>query len=383
MKKDSTNSGYFEKYDTFKLEQISGRYLNYGHIEDSIKKFEQRLKMKLPGKSTLGIPVPSFIIGEGPTKILAWSQMHGNETTTTKAILDILNGIYNKESIFDEILENCTICIIPMLNPDGAKVYTRENANSVDLNRDAQNLSQVESLLLRKVFENFKPDFCFNLHDQRTIFSAGDRPSPATLSFLTPAIDEERSITESRIKSMKVIAFVIKELEPVISDSIGRYDDVFNLDCTGDTFQNLGVPTILFEAGHFPEDYEREETRKIVGAAIFFALYAIASNKFIEAEHSDYLRIPENKKLFVDILLKNSLIDGELVNIAIQYREDLEGNVIHLVPVIQSISAEFKLFGHREIDCGKQVVKMENHVKLGENVIVKEIYINNELLAIN
>jgi hypothetical protein len=54
-----------------------------------------------------------------------------------------------------------------MLNPDGAALY-RENANKVDLNRDSKHLQSRVSL--RAVFE-FKPDYCFNLHDQRTILA--------------------------------------------------------------------------------------------------------------------------------------------------------------------------------------------------------------------
>ena len=57
-----------------------------------------------------------------------------------------------------------------MLNPDGATLYTRANANAVDLNRDSQDLTQPARRVLRATFERFKPDYCFNLHDQRTIF---------------------------------------------------------------------------------------------------------------------------------------------------------------------------------------------------------------------
>jgi murein tripeptide amidase MpaA len=67
-----------------------------------------------------------------------------------------------------------------MLNPDGADMYTRLNANEVDLNRDSQNLTQPESKVLREIFDLFQPHYCFNLHDQRTIL----RPvKPATVSF--------------------------------------------------------------------------------------------------------------------------------------------------------------------------------------------------------
>ena len=384
MKNHSCHTSLFlEKYGGIKLHQVSGRYLHYGHIEDSLKMFSENLKVNITGYSTWGIPIHSFKFGEGPTKILAWSQMHGNESTTTKAVLDIINGIYLGASIFEEILTHCTICMIPMLNPDGAKAYTRENANSVDLNRDAQNLSQVESQVLRKIFDDFQPDFCFNLHDQRTIFSAGERNSPATISFLTPAMDEERSVTYFRKQSMKVIALIAQELDMIIPGSVGRYDDAFNLNCTGDTFQNSGVPTILFEAGHFPGDYEREETRKLMGATIFSALNAIASGIYTESDPGDYFKIPQNEKLFMDVLLKNALIGGERVEVGIQFREVLENEKIVFVPVIQKIGPDLKLYGHKEIDCKNQPVHLANKSLISENDIVKEIYINNELLAIN
>src|SRR5690606_25096737 len=112
------------------------------------------------------------------------------ESTTTKAVFDLLNLFaYSKEDDVKAILENCTIGIIPMLNPDGARMYTRLNANHIDLNRDAQNLTQPESKILKACFDDFKPDFCFNLHGQRTIFSAGFTNKPATVSFLAPAQD--------------------------------------------------------------------------------------------------------------------------------------------------------------------------------------------------
>ena len=67
--------------------------------------------------------------------------MHGNESTTTKAVIDLVNLLiknYDSDSVTN-LLNRCTLHIIPMLNPDGADAYTRVNANSVDLNRDAQN----------------------------------------------------------------------------------------------------------------------------------------------------------------------------------------------------------------------------------------------------
>src|SRR5690606_11329878 len=141
-------------------------------------------------------------------KVLMWSQMHGNESTTTKALFDVLNYIRTDDSFGSYISQNFTLYIVPMLNPDGAEAYTRVNANAIDLNRDAQNLSQPESVILNEVFRTFKPDFCFNLHDQRTIFSAGKTALPATVSFLTPAEDKDCRITPQRKRSMEIIGIM-------------------------------------------------------------------------------------------------------------------------------------------------------------------------------
>ena len=124
-----------------------------------------------------------------------------------------------------------------MLNPDGAKLYTRENANKIDLNRDSKDLSQPESRVLRETFENFKPDFCYNLHDQRTIFGVGSTGKPATLSFLAPAYNEEREVNESRLKAINLIAGINDVLQKYIPGQVGRFDDSFNINCIGDTFQ--------------------------------------------------------------------------------------------------------------------------------------------------
>ena len=42
-----------------------------------------------------------------------------------------------------------------------------------------------------------------------------------------------------------------------LPDGISRYNDVYNPNCVGDSFTSSGIPTILFEAGHYPDDYDR------------------------------------------------------------------------------------------------------------------------------
>ena len=376
---------FIRLYSSFKMFELNGRYINYSHIEKPFQRLSSKFRTTIVGHSTLGIPIPSIFVGSGKIKILAWSQMHGNESTTTKAVFDLLNGFYqNEENEFlKNILDRCTLQIIPMLNPDGAKAYTRENANGIDLNRDAKKLTEIESRILRSEFERFQPDYCFNLHDQRTIFSAGDQPLPATLSFLTPAMDQARSINDSRIKSMQVIAAIANDLHELLPKQFGRYDDAFNDNCTGDSFQSLFVPTILFEAGHYKGDYQREKTRKFVVAAMFSALNAIALETFNDFDFNDYFDIPENNKLFYDVILREAKLNGEITDVAIQFKEVLINNKIEFVPIIEKIAPNLPFFGHKEIACGKNKVCLEGQKSLGENLVVSNILLNDEVLAIN
>ena len=374
----------FNDYNSFKNKELFGRYICLSDIENLLHNLGEEFSLKEIGTSVLGKPIHSIQFGKGAIKIMAWSQMHGNEATTTKAVFDLFNyiSIYNKEPFVQKILNNCSICILPMLNPDGAEAYTRVNANNIDLNRDAQNLREPESRVLKQVFDNFKPDFCLNLHDQRTIFSAGNSANPAVLSFLTPSMDRDRKIYPSRIKSMQLIAKIAEDLSELLPGRIGRYDDAFNINCTGDTFQSTQTPTILFEAGHFPKDYEREETRKYVFLALISVLKSISDASFEDVNHYKYQEIPENEKLFHDIILREADTENGVVDVAIQYKEVLKDGKLVFLPQIEKIAFKIEKFAHKEIHCEKKKVAINNKSKLTENVIVNKIVLNGVELAL-
>ncbi|HSI70074.1 MAG TPA: M14 family zinc carboxypeptidase [Gillisia sp.] len=375
---------YEKRYSDFKDQNLEGRYLTFDHLENSLKELRSLFEIKQIGISTLGTPIEMISAGHGKIKILAWSQMHGNESTTTKAVLDLLNSfrLFRNEDYIASILKNIQIRIIPMLNPDGAKAYTRVNANEIDLNRDAHNREEVESRVLRDVYEEFEPHYCFNLHDQRTIFSAGQKTLPATLSFLTPAMNEERALTPEREASMKVIVAMNQNLQQHIPGMIGRYSDEYNINCTGDTFQTMGVPTVLFEAGHYYNDYHRENVRKFMVFALVTALETIATGEVEALDAAHYFKIPQNEKLFFDVILRKAIVEGQIVDVAIQFKEELNGNKIEFVPYVEKIGPALNYYGHKEIDCEEKEVKHEDGNKLSENVIVHNLLVKGVVLII-
>jgi len=343
--------------------RLFGRYIHGDSILELLEELPSQFVVTQRGVSVEKRPIHTVTIGTGKTKILLWSQMHGNESTTTKALFDLFKAFQevDKNPFLDIILSSCTLCIIPILNPDGAKAYTRVNTNGIDLNRDAQDRSQPESKLLWEIYKECNPHFCFNLHGQRTIYGFEDTGKPSILSFLAPSADENRSITLSRKRSMQVIAHIYNELTPYLLGNIGLYDDGFNRNCTGDTFQAEGVPTILFEAGHYPNDYDREITRRYVFMAIIAALENVSST--LPIDEALYLTIPEHQKCYCDILFKNTL-DGD---IGIQFKEKLTRNTIEFIPEFASKEETSFLFGHRIIDCsGIKIKKLLEEKLIGK-----------------
>lgn len=373
-------------FSQYKEETIHGRYITLDSIEPLLQKLNTNNQLQIIGKSVLGKSIYSFETGKGKIRIFLWSQMHGNESTTTKALFDFLNILHSGSELAQKLLNTFTFCSIPMLNPDGATLYTRENANKVDLNRDSQVLTQPESKLLRATFETFKPDYCFNLHDQRTIFGVSDTGKPATLSFLAPSYNEEREVNDSRLKAINLIASINEVLQEYLPNQIGRFDDSFNINCIGDTFQYLGVPTLLFEAGHFANDYEREETRKYVFMALISSFTILSENVIVSNGINKYLNIPQNKVVFYDLMYKNIKINYDgieiITNFAAQYKEELIENQICFNAYVSQIGDLENYFGHFEYDAEGALYKddFESIPKLNQKA---DFYLDNNIKFVN
>jgi hypothetical protein len=369
-----------------KEQSIQGRYITLEHIEPILNRLNTNNQLQEIGKSVLGKTIYEYQIGHGTKRIFLWSQMHGNESTTTKGLFDFLNLLHSGSALATQFLNEFTFCWIPILNPDGATLYTRANANGVDLNRDSQDLTQPESTILRSTFERFKPDYCFNLHDQRTIFGVDMSAKPATMSFLAPSYNEEREINDSRLKAINVIAGINQVLQKYIPGQVGRFDDSFNINCIGDTFQYLGVPTILFEAGHYPNDYEREQTRKYVFISLVSAFSTISENDIVINRIEDYLNISQNNPVFCDFLYKNVRInyDGneKIINFAAQYKEELIDGQIWFNAYINQIDDLENRFGHLEYDA-QGALYTDDYDNIPKLDLKANFYLNNTIEFVN
>jgi lysophospholipase L1-like esterase len=274
-------------------------HITYTDIEPHIQALEKHplVSVKRLGNSYESRPIHEITLGHGKTKILAWTQMHGNEATATAAVFDVINTLLNNKGplSLDAFSKCFTLKIIPMLNPDGAEQQTRVNAQGFDINRDARALQTPEGQLLMTTAKSFEPDVGLNLHDQSAFYNAGDSKNPATIAFLAPPFDASKAINAPRKKAMQLITCMCEAIKPFIRGFIARYDDEYGPRCFGDNFAALGISTILIESGAHPQDPHRQVARKMNVIAMLKVIEVTANQSYREASLDSYFAIPENK----------------------------------------------------------------------------------------
>lgn len=275
---------------------------------------------RIIGYSEQNRPIYRVQFGKGTTKILLWTQMHGNESTATKSTLDVFNIVNNSKitNVNFSFLENCTLFCIPILNPDGAHLYTRENALGNDLNRDAQTILNIESKILWEQVQEIQPDFAFNLHDQTAFYNVSGTNNIASISLLAPAVDEARTLTESRKTAMSIIVGINEMLQKNIPQQVGRYNDSYCNSCFGDSIQRKNIPTILVECGYFLNDEEREMTRNVHTNILLTAFENISASYF--PDYNNYFEIPENDKKYYDLKITNVIYLNKLCDVGIRFK---------------------------------------------------------------
>jgi Zinc carboxypeptidase len=265
------------------------------------------------GESLEGRSLNDVRVGNGPTAILLWSQMHGDEPTATAALLDVFEYIrrHRDEPMVRGILSQLSLHVVPMLNPDGAERFQRRNAQSIDINRDALRLQTPEGRALKALRDRVSPKVGFNLHNQSWRTSAGDPPRPASISLLAVAYDKERNENAGRKLTKQLCALIRDVLEPFASGQIARYDDEFEVRAFGDNLTLSGTPVVLIETGGWPSEEPDPALVRLNFIAILSALDALATGRVERAEPKRYEELPQNESKMLYRLIRNaSVING-------------------------------------------------------------------------
>lgn len=255
-----------------------------------------RLTVAEVGRSMQGRALRTVTFGRGPVRAFLWSQMHGDESTATMALADVFAFLAapGRHPLRDRLARELTVTFLPMLNPDGAEVFQRENAAGIDLNRDVRRLATPEARVLKAVRDRIRPDYGFNLHDQQARTRAG-AGLQAAIALLPPPSDSARSWTPARTRARLVAAWLATDFANAVPGRIARYDDTFNPRAFGDLMQAWGTSTVLIESGALPDDPEKQRLRTLHAAALLGVLEAIATRGYERAHAAAYDTLPLNR----------------------------------------------------------------------------------------
>jgi hypothetical protein len=302
--------------------------------------------------------------------------MHGDEPTHTLVLLDLLNFLVRAEqnAVAEEILAGCTLYVLPLVNPDGAAVRSRTNAQGIDINRDAQQAQSPEGQVLRTALAELKPDFAFNLHNQNARSTVGDTKLASTVALLAPPLNAENSQLPHVIRAKQVAACFLRAVEPLCPGQVSRYDADYMPRCFGEWAQAQGASTILVEAGGMPAEHtDRSAAIQLVEihlVGLATALRDIATQAYQQADPGKIDALPRNGEhpLFDLLLPQVKVLNGRDAR---ELRVDLGVNFPQGMRVLGEDEAggRFAELGDLSVTSGKEVLDVAGHVCLPGRIV--------------
>ncbi|HEX8251448.1 MAG TPA: M14 family zinc carboxypeptidase [Pyrinomonadaceae bacterium] len=283
-------------WDKQHISTLPPSQVRHKDLQNYLEKLRQLgLKVEEVGRSYANREIYQIEFGKGATRVLMWSQMHGDEPTATSALVDMLAFLQaNRDKKWvREIEEKLTIRAVPMLNPDGAELFTRRNLQWIDINRDARSLQTPEGRLLKKLRDDWQPQFGFNLHNQNPLTAVGNSNRQAVISLLAVSGNPEGKSNAGHERSRRICSVLVEALGHFIKGGIARYDDEYNPRAFGDNFSAWGTPAILIETGSL---YGKDEMFlvKVNFVAYLAALHSIVTGSEAKAPMSVYDTLPFN-----------------------------------------------------------------------------------------
>lgn len=276
-----------------------------------VELYPGKIRLQEVGKSVGGRPIELLTLGSGNEKILLWSQMHGDEPSATPALLDIASFLlaHDDQPGIAPILENYTLLIVPMLNPDGAEAYERRNLQGIDINRDALNLATPEGRLLKKLRDEHLPILGFNLHDQDRRATVGDTGVLASVALLAVSGDAGGTMSPGRLRAMRACSAIAQAMEPFIPGGTARYDEDWNPRAFGDNITAWGTPVVLIENGGVPSGGGFEDLTRLDFVAILTVLQGLAADDLASYGPEVYENLPRTRRNgWADVVVRGGFV---------------------------------------------------------------------------
>lgn len=298
-------------YDDVRVAGLDDRRFGHATYWEAVSPYlGGTVSATVAGRSAEGREIRHLTYGSGGTTVLLWSQMHGDESTASMSLADIVRFFHERPDhpLAGRVAEGTTIHMIPMLNPDGAERFQRRNAQGIDVNRDARMLQTPEAKVLKAVRDRLEPDFGFNLHDQSAAVRVGRSSRGVAIALLAPAFNEARDVDAKRRRAMQVASLIKESIDPMVAGHIAKYDDTFNPRAFGDLMGQWGASTVLIESGAWQDDPQKQYLRQVNFVGILSALDAIATGRFAEYDPAVYEALEFNGRRVPDLLIAGGTV---------------------------------------------------------------------------
>ncbi|MFC3120729.1 M14 family zinc carboxypeptidase [Agaribacter flavus] len=333
------------------------------------------------GHSYESRPIHLISMGTGDFRIFAWSQMHGDEPTATASLIDFIEFVDSKtgREWFQLWKDKITLYLLPMLNPDGAAANTRENAQGMDINRDAKALQTPEGVVLNRLISSLQANLAFNLHDQNRHYTAGIGGKETLLAVMAPPPDENKTLTSARLASMQYIGSIVCELTDYIEGKIARYDDSYSYRSFGDFTASQNIPCMLIESGTEKDDPFRQQARKLNFLALSHATQIVAKKAPLDGKEKHYHNLPDNEEYgVIDVIFRgvnffndNDPTKSYLADIGLIVDENSADNRVFAVGDLSRTRA------YREINCqGLHFVPGKTYQFAKQATLKKQAYLS-------
>ncbi len=269
------------------------------------------------GQSAQALPLRTITIGNGPTTVLVWSQMTGNESTGTLALADVVRWFANTRNedrdvaLRERLLSGLTVVLMPILNPDAAGAAGVLASSSDDTGALGQNFTPLTASaeqVLSAVRDRIKPDFVMGLLDRGGRTDASDTTMLAAIALAAHSggaasratgsnsgtnrvgnigsgsgsdSDSDSDSDNSMHQRARLLAATLaKSFLTELPGRVVRNDDVFSLRTTDDTTQRSDVSTVFVTSGDLEADPQKQRLRSLHVAALLSALDALATGAY-------------------------------------------------------------------------------------------------------
>ncbi|RLI76109.1 hypothetical protein DRP04_12910 [Archaeoglobales archaeon] len=257
------------------------------------------------GKSGLGREIYLVTIGKGARRALIVCRQHGNEPTSTEAMMEYAEELLGRE----DLLEKVRVSIIPLANPDGTELYTRicsKGRTSIitsfiarsvkpymgDINRDHKKKKFPETRAIAKAIEQIKPDVLLDLHNFFPNFEylMLRRPVHDFCPSISTNPKIKPEIMRKNVKICKIAIEAVKRIGGNPAEINGLWPSIYRRllmpsEKVLDTYYSLNhnIPSATFEAiGGFSLCSRRMEKGKILHKASTSAVIEELAEDFEE-----------------------------------------------------------------------------------------------------